>query len=59
MALANILKKERNIKNNAGGIQKIVLIGNPNVGKSVIFGNLTGKYVTVSNCNASMKTGIF
>lgn len=28
---------------------RIVLIGNPNVGKSVIFGLLTGKYVTVSN----------
>ena len=29
--------------------KKVVLIGNPNVGKSVIFGLLTGKYVTVSN----------
>ncbi|MFQ5866153.1 MAG: ferrous iron transport protein B [bacterium] len=29
--------------------KKIVLIGNPNVGKSVIFGLLTGRYVTVSN----------
>lgn len=28
---------------------KVILIGNPNVGKSVIFGLLTGKYVTVSN----------
>lgn len=28
---------------------KVVLIGNPNVGKSVIFGLLTGQYVTVSN----------
>ncbi len=28
---------------------KVVLVGNPNVGKSVIFNNLTGKYVTVSN----------
>ena len=27
----------------------MILIGNPNVGKSVIFGLLTGKYVTVSN----------
>ena len=26
-----------------------MLVGNPNVGKSVIFGYLTGKYVTVSN----------
>ena len=29
--------------------KKVILIGNPNVGKSVIFGLLTGKYVTVSN----------
>lgn len=28
---------------------KIILLGNPNVGKSVIFGLLTKKYVTVSN----------
>ncbi len=28
---------------------KIALVGNPNVGKSVIFGRLTGRYVTVSN----------
>ena len=30
-------------------LDKITLVGNPNVGKSVIFGLLTGKYVTVSN----------
>ncbi|RJQ50485.1 MAG: ferrous iron transport protein B [Nitrospiraceae bacterium] len=29
--------------------RKIFLVGNPNVGKSAIFGLLTGKYVTVSN----------
>ncbi len=28
---------------------RVVLIGNPNIGKSVIFGLLTGRYVTVSN----------
>ena len=27
----------------------IILVGNPNVGKSALFGALTGKYVTVSN----------
>ena len=29
--------------------EKVILIGNPNVGKSVIFNYLTGRYVTVSN----------
>lgn len=29
--------------------KQIALVGNPNVGKSVIFGQLTGKYVMVSN----------
>jgi len=33
----------------ADGTGKIILVGNPNVGKSVIFGQLTGRYVTVSN----------
>ena len=28
---------------------KLFLVGNPNVGKSVIFGHLTGSYATVSN----------
>lgn len=29
--------------------KRLILVGNPNVGKSVIFGALTGRYVTVSN----------
>ncbi len=29
--------------------RRLVLVGNPNVGKSVVFGLLTGHYVTVSN----------
>jgi ferrous iron transport protein B len=29
--------------------RSVVLVGNPNVGKSVLFGALTGRYVTVSN----------
>jgi ferrous iron transport protein B len=37
---------ERYIDSN---LKKIILIGNPNVGKSALFGLLTGKYVTVSN----------
>ena len=31
------------------GQRKLILVGSPNVGKSVIFGALTGKYVDVSN----------
>ena len=30
-------------------LPRIVLVGNPNVGKSVLFGFLTRRYVTVSN----------
>jgi len=30
-------------------LTKVVLVGAPNVGKSVIFNYLTGQYVTVSN----------
>jgi small GTP-binding protein len=33
----------------AGTRRRLVLVGNPNVGKSVLFGALTGTYVTVSN----------
>jgi ferrous iron transport protein B len=36
-------------KEKGSHYERIALIGNPNVGKSVIFGLLTGKYVTVSN----------
>jgi ferrous iron transport protein B len=31
------------------GLRRLALVGNPNVGKSVIFGALTGSYATVSN----------
>ena len=36
-----------NVEGN--GFRKICIVGNPNVGKSAIFNNLTGAYVTVSN----------
>ena len=31
------------------GSRRLLLVGNPNVGKSAIFGVFTGRYVTVSN----------
>jgi ferrous iron transport protein B len=42
---AKVTKEER----KKHKYNRILLVGNPNVGKSVIFGLLTGKYVTVSN----------
>ncbi len=33
----------------SNGLRKVSIVGNPNVGKSVVFNNLTGAYVTVSN----------
>lgn len=40
---------KKNPKDKGAIHESINLIGNPNVGKSVIFGLLTGKYATVSN----------
>ncbi|MES0278783.1 MAG: ferrous iron transport protein B [Dehalococcoidales bacterium] len=31
------------------GLRKLAIVGNPNVGKSVVFNQLTGRYVTISN----------
>ena len=43
------MQKKKKIRDERHSYSRIVLVGNPNVGKSVIFGLLTGKYVTVSN----------
>lgn len=42
-------RQRRRLRKKGHTYGRIVLVGNPNVGKSVIFGLLTGKYVTVSN----------
>lgn len=44
----NKVSEKGNIKQKTP-IRKIALVGNPNVGKSLIFNQLTGSYVTVSN----------
>jgi ferrous iron transport protein B len=36
-------------KETGSSPRRLILIGNPNVGKSVIFGAMTGRYVTVAN----------
>ncbi len=43
------MQKKKKIRDDRHSYNRIILVGNPNVGKSVIFGLLTGKYVTVSN----------
>ncbi len=43
------MQKKKKIRDDRHSYSRIILVGNPNVGKSVIFGLLTGKYVTVSN----------
>ncbi|MEJ5374972.1 MAG: ferrous iron transport protein B [bacterium] len=40
---------DHSILGEQGSMKKLLLVGNPNVGKSVLFSSLTGRYVTVSN----------
>ena len=37
------------VKDSTETLGAVILVGNPNVGKSVVFGALTGRYVNVSN----------
>ena len=52
----NIFRRHRGSSRHGGGLhiegdsfKKVAIVGNPNVGKSVVFNRLTGAYVTVSN----------
>lgn len=47
----SVLKNDvqKNDKEALSQLRRIVIVGNPNVGKSVLFGRLTGTYATVSN----------
>lgn len=47
--MATCCSKNPEISQNSGNAKRVALVGNPNVGKSVLFNALTGAYVTVSN----------
>lgn len=47
--MASCCGKESEQPDMADGVRRVALVGNPNVGKSVLFNALTGSYVTVSN----------
>src|ERR1039457_186608 len=47
--MAKCCAKETELPVVGEGIKRVALVGNPNVGKSVLFNALTGAYVTVSN----------
>lgn len=42
-------RRDEAFPSEGGSMEKVMLVGNPNVGKSVLFSSITGRYVTVSN----------
>ena len=50
MKITEVLRLEKVESNTfSSDVKKFIIVGNPNVGKSVLFGHLANKYVTVSN----------
>jgi ferrous iron transport protein B len=47
--MATICDKQQETTQAKDAVKRVALVGNPNVGKSVLFNALTGAYVTVSN----------
>lgn len=47
--MATCCAKESDAVKPGDAVKRVALVGNPNVGKSVLFNALTGAYVTVSN----------
>ncbi len=47
--MATCCAKKPEAPTHNGSVNRVALVGNPNVGKSVLFNALTGAYVTVSN----------
>jgi ferrous iron transport protein B len=43
------IMSNREVNSSRHPLGAVILVGNPNVGKSVVFGALTGRYVNVSN----------
>lgn len=49
MNIGKMLRAKRRAKDESASERAVLIVGNPNVGKSLLFHRLTGRYVTVSN----------